>query len=63
MTPASDAAERARQAAVAALAGAVERLAVDLALSEEPAGFVAALAAGAPPPPDPAAPSRPAAAP
>ena len=46
-------AERARQGALADLVAAVERAAVDLALAEEPSGFTAALAAGAPSP-DPA---------
>jgi len=41
-------AERERQGTVAALVAAVERAAADLALAEEPAGFTAALAAGAP---------------
>jgi hypothetical protein len=41
--------ERARQGALADLAAAVERAAVDLGLAEEPAGFAAALDAGAPP--------------
>jgi hypothetical protein len=36
------------RADVAALAGAIERAAVDLALAEEPSGFVAALEQGAP---------------
>ena len=36
------------RADVAALAGAIERMAADLALSEEPAGFAVALDAGAP---------------
>jgi hypothetical protein len=44
---------------VASLAAAIERAAVDLALAEEPAGFQAALAAGAPPPEPPAAPASP----
>jgi hypothetical protein len=47
-------AARARQLAVADLAAAIERAAADLGLGEEPANFVAALAAGAPAP-DPAA--------
>ncbi len=34
---------------LAALAGAIERWAADLALAEEPARFIAALEAGAPP--------------
>jgi hypothetical protein len=37
---------------VAGLAGAIERVAADLALSEEPAGFVLALE-GDPPPVEP----------
>ena len=36
------------QVEAAALAGAIERLASDLALTEEPAGFAVALDAGAP---------------
>ncbi len=51
-------AERALTGEVASLAAAVERAAVDLALAEEPAGFQAALEAGAPPEP-PAAPASP----
>jgi hypothetical protein len=47
-------AERSRQAALADLVAAVERAAADLALAEEPSGFLAALDAGAPAP-DPAA--------
>lgn len=48
-------AERARQGALADLAAAIERAAADLALAEEPAGFAAALEAGAPrPEPTPA---------
>jgi len=43
-------ADRARQGALADLAAAIERAAVDLGLGEEPAGFAAALEAGAPPP-------------
>jgi hypothetical protein len=43
------AADRARSGAVADLAAAIERAAGDLALGEEPAGFEAALDAGAPP--------------
>jgi hypothetical protein len=45
----TSAAERARAAALADLAAAVERAAGDLALGEEPSGFEAALAAGARP--------------
>ncbi len=41
--------ERARQLAAADLAAVIERSAGDLAIAEEPAGFVAALEAGAPP--------------
>jgi hypothetical protein len=52
-------AERARTGEVASLAAAVERAAVDLALAEEPAGFQAALEAGAPTPEPPAAPASP----
>ena len=54
-------AERARQGAVADLVAAVERAAADLAIAEEPAGFIAALAAAAPVPeqgPAPASSSR-----
>ena len=40
--------ERHVQADVAALAGAVERMAGDLALAEEPSSFAAVLEAGAP---------------
>jgi hypothetical protein len=39
--------ERRVQGAVADLAAAIERESVDVALHEEPAGFVAALEAGA----------------
>lgn len=35
---------RAQQAEIAALLGAIERLAADLALAEEPSRFIAALA-------------------
>ncbi|MGH7359177.1 MAG: hypothetical protein ACREJR_10220 [Candidatus Rokuibacteriota bacterium] len=48
------AAERALAGAVADLAAAIERAAGDLAVGEEPAGFEAALDAGAPPPEPPA---------
>jgi hypothetical protein len=41
-------ADRARQLSLADLAAAIERAAFDLSLAEEPAGFVAALEAGAP---------------
>ena len=41
-------AQRHVQAEAAALAGAVERLAGDLALGEEPSNFAVALEAGAP---------------
>jgi hypothetical protein len=51
-------AERARQGALADLAAAIERAAVDLGLAEEPSGFGAALAAGAPRPEAPPEPSR-----
>ena len=55
-------AERARQGALADLVAAIERAAADLALAEEPAGFAAALDAGAPPSeparPAPAEPAR-----
>ncbi len=50
-------AERALAGEVADLAAAVERAAVDLALTEEPAGFQAALEAGGPPPEPAAAPA------
>jgi hypothetical protein len=43
-------ADRARQGWLADLVAPIERAAADLALAEEPAGFVAALEAGAPPP-------------
>jgi hypothetical protein len=46
----SSAGEPGRQAVLAGLVAAIERLTVDLAVSEEPAGFLAALAAGAPAP-------------
>jgi hypothetical protein len=46
--------ERALAGALADLAAAIERAAGDLALAEEPAGFRAALEAGAPPPDSPA---------
>jgi hypothetical protein len=46
-------AERARQGVLADLAAAIERAAADLALAEEPAGFPAALEAGAASEPDP----------
>jgi hypothetical protein len=42
--------DRARRLVLANLAAAIERAAVDLALAEEPAGFLAALEAGAPGP-------------
>jgi hypothetical protein len=48
MTDAERTADRQRQADVAALAGAVERMAGDLALGEEPANFAVALEDGAP---------------
>jgi hypothetical protein len=51
-------AARARAGALADLVAPIERAAVDLALGEEPAGFVAALDAGAPPG-EPAAPPAP----
>jgi len=54
-------AERARQGVLADLAAAIERAAADLGLAEEPAGFAAALEAGAPPfapAPAPAEPHR-----
>ena len=54
-------AERTRQGAVADLVAAVERASADLAIAEEPSGFTAALAAGAPVPdpgPAPGSPSR-----
>jgi len=40
--------QREVQADVAALAGAIERMAGDLALGEEPSNFAVALEAGAP---------------
>lgn len=40
---------RPQQAEVAALLGAIERMAADLSLAEEPARFIAALEAGRPP--------------
>jgi hypothetical protein len=43
-------AERARQGVLADLVAGIERAAADLAIAEEPAGFVAALETGAPPP-------------
>jgi hypothetical protein len=46
-------AERARQGVLADLAAVIEQAAADLALAEEPAGFPAALEAGAAPEPDP----------
>jgi hypothetical protein len=49
------AAERAVAGDVANLGAAIERAAGDLALSEEPAGFQAALEAGGPAPAPPAA--------
>jgi hypothetical protein len=52
-------AERARQGALADLAAAIERAAADLGLAEEPAGFAAALEAGAPPPEPAPAPVEP----
>jgi len=45
-----DATERQRAAAVADLAAVIERASADLALAEEPSGFVLALEMGAPPP-------------
>jgi len=48
MTDQERATQRQVQSDVAALAGAIERMAGDLALGEEPAGFVVALEAGAP---------------
>jgi hypothetical protein len=42
------AAQRQRQADLAALAGAIERMSADLALGEEPSNFSVALEAGAP---------------
>ncbi len=52
-------AERARQGALADLAAAIERAAVDLGLTEEPSGFGAALEAGAPPAEPAPAPAEP----
>jgi hypothetical protein len=43
-------ADRARQGWLADLVAPIERATADLALAEEPAGFVAALEAGAPAP-------------
>src|SRR5262245_35162574 len=57
-SPLTSDAGRARQVALADLAAAIERAAADLALAEEPSGFVAALESGAPPPPAPAEPPR-----
>ncbi len=48
MSDSERAAERQVQSEVAALAGAIERAAGDLALAEEPSNFAAALEAGAP---------------
>ena len=48
MTDEERAAQRQSQADLAALTGAIERMAVDLALGEEPSNFVVALEAGAP---------------
>ena len=48
MTDQERATQRHVQADVAALAGAIERMAGDLALGEEPSGFAVALEAGAP---------------
>jgi hypothetical protein len=47
MTDEDPAAQRQRQTDLAALTGAIERMAADLALGEEPSNFVVALAAGA----------------
>jgi hypothetical protein len=52
-------AERTRQGALADLAAAIERAAVDLGLAEEPSGFGAALEAGAPRPEPAQAPAEP----
>jgi hypothetical protein len=49
----TSAADRLRAGAVADLAAAIERAAGDLGLGEEPAGFAAALEAGAPAPEPP----------
>ncbi|HEY2991304.1 MAG TPA: hypothetical protein VGM22_00715 [Methylomirabilota bacterium] len=46
MTDQERAAQRQVQADVAALAGAIERMAGDLAIGEEPSGFVVALESG-----------------
>jgi len=43
-----DTADRTQAAELAALAGAIERWAADLALAEEPARFLAALESAAP---------------
>jgi len=48
MTQTDPAARRHVQADVAALAGAIERAAGDLALAEEPSNFARVLEAGAP---------------
>jgi hypothetical protein len=48
MTDPERAAQRQVQADVAALAGAIERMAGDLAVGEEPSNFAVALEAGAP---------------
>jgi hypothetical protein len=48
MSESDPAARRQVQGDVAALAGAIERAAADLALSEEPSGFAVALDDGAP---------------
>jgi hypothetical protein len=48
MTEPERAVHRQLQADLAALAGAIERAAGELALREEPSNFVAALEAGAP---------------
>jgi len=48
MTDQERAAQRQVQSDVAALAGAIERMAGELALGEEPSNFEAALEAGAP---------------
>ena len=48
MTEAERSTDRQLQADLAALAGAIERMAADLGLGEEPSAFAVALEAGAP---------------
>jgi hypothetical protein len=59
-TPVVTEAERALAGTLANLVAPIERAAGDLALAEEPAGFAAALEAGAPAAEPPAAPPAPA---